>query len=91
MVLYYGKNGENKVRGFSDSDWAQEKPEKKSIGGFGFTFAGGTICFRSKKQSIVAQSAVQAEFIALSDAVREVLWIKMFQEPVGIPGSVFSI
>ena len=79
------------ICGFSDSDWAQERPERKSIGGFIFSFAGGAISWKSRKQSVVAQSSVEAEYIALADAVREALWLRKFMKPAGIPRGVFDI
>ena len=47
--------------------------QRKSTSGACFLFEGGVISWRSKKQSVVAQSSVEAEYIALSFAVREAL------------------
>lgn len=47
-----------------------QTPSRKSIGGFVFFLAGGAISWRSKQQSLVAQSSVEAELIALSFSIR---------------------
>lgn len=44
------------------------------------TGTGGAIYWRSKQQSIVAQSSKEGEFVALSFCVREVLWSYKFQK-----------
>ena len=67
------KGGEGVLLGYSDSDRAQERPERKSVRGFVFTFAGGAISWKSKKQPVVAQRSVEAEYVALADAIREEL------------------
>ena len=38
--------------------------------------AGGAITWFSKKQSITAMSTTEAEYIALSEAAREVYWLR---------------
>lgn len=56
-----------------------------------FWGTGGAISWRSKQQSGVAQSRVEAEYVALSFAVRGALWIKKFESVVNLRGEVFSI
>lgn len=41
--------------------------------------AGGAIDWRSKQQSVVAQSSKASEFVALSFCVRDVLWLRKFK------------
>lgn len=91
MGLRYKKQGGKSVMAFSDSDWGQERPERKSIGGYVFLFAGAAFSWKSKKQSVVAQSSVEAEYIALADTVREAQWIKKFERPFGSPKDLFEI
>lgn len=40
---------------------------------------------------MVAQSTVEAEYIALSLDVREALWIKNFDQTFGLPNDIFKI
>jgi hypothetical protein len=62
--------------GYTDSDWAGDTSDRKSTGGFVFLLAGGAISWRSKKQTIVALSTTEAEYIAASEASREALWLQ---------------
>ena len=57
-----------------DSDWARDQVDRKSISGFVVMFEGGAVSWGSKKQTSVVLSTVEAEFIAASTAVKEILW-----------------
>jgi hypothetical protein len=60
---------------YSDSDWAGDREDRKSTGGYVFTLCGAAISWRTKKQKSVAASTTEAEYIALSEAVKESIWI----------------
>lgn len=45
--------------------------------------AGCCINWKSKQQSVVAQSSKEAEFVALASCVREVLWLCKFAFTLG--------
>lgn len=90
--ITYRKGGLRSIIGYSDADWATELPEQKSISGFAFTYSGGAISWKRKKQSVVAQNTLDAEYIALSEAIREALWFKKFSAALEcIPNYVFNI
>lgn len=89
LGICYEKGGDPKLSAYSDSDWGQEKPERKSISGHVFLFAKGAVSWRSKKQSVVAQSTVEAQYIALSFAIREAMWLWKFE--YALPYFSFSI
>jgi hypothetical protein len=53
----------------------------RSVTGYVFFFAGGPISWRSRRQRSVALSSTEAEYIAASDAAREVVWLRrLFSE-----------
>ena len=70
-----GGGGLNLV-GYSDADWAECRMDRKSISGSVFMLGNGPISWSSRKQPNVALSSTEAEYVALSDATREALWIK---------------
>ena len=78
LGIIYGKDKRDQraLMGYSDSDFAGDVENRYSTSGACFLFGGSAISWRSKKQSIVAQSSVEAEYIALSFAVREALWLR---------------
>lgn len=80
--IYYNKNGNGALKVYADSDLAQERPDRKSVTGFVFSLAGGAISWKSNKQSIAAQSSPEAEYIAVSFAIREALWLSKFWQPL---------
>ena len=50
----------------------------KSTSGSVFTLNGGAIFWRSVKQSSIADSTMEAEYIAASEAAKEAVWLKNF-------------
>jgi hypothetical protein len=80
-MLTYRRSDNLQVVGYSDSDHAGCVDSKKSTSGYVFTLAGGAISWKSSKQTIVASSTMQAEFIACYEATGQAVWLKNF-----IPG-----
>jgi hypothetical protein len=54
------------LTGYSDSDFASDKDDSRSIGGYVYYLFGSPISWRSQKQSVVATSSTEAEYIAPS-------------------------
>ncbi|KAF2344468.1 Reverse transcriptase RNA-dependent DNA polymerase [Trinorchestia longiramus] len=80
------------ITGFPDSDWGGSS-DRKSISGYVFKSSSSSslISWKSKKQNIVALSSCEAEYIALTYAVQEGIFLKQllcdmdgYDEPVGI-------
>ena len=71
--LLFSKCKELKLVGYSDSDWAGDTENRKSTSGYCFMLNpdGPLISWRSSKQSMVALSTCEAEYVALSLAVQE--------------------
>ncbi len=61
--------------GYTDSDWGGCRDSRKSTSGYLFMIAGGPVCWRSKKQTIVATSSCEAEYIASCSAAKEAVWL----------------
>jgi len=58
------------VLGYSDSDFASDEDDRKSYTGYVFLICGG-VSWSTHKQSTVAFSSMESEYMALSDAARE--------------------
>ena len=63
------------MKGYSDADWAGDVGDRKSIFGFLYLYAGGAVSWKSSKQSCVALSTAEAEYVALSAAAQESVWL----------------
>ncbi|CAA0829056.1 cysteine-rich RLK (RECEPTOR-like protein kinase) 8, partial [Striga hermonthica] len=64
--------------GYSDSDFHSDRDESKSTSGYVFTLGGGAISWRSAKQKCVADSTMEAEYIAASEPAKEAVWLRNF-------------
>lgn len=73
--LFFDKHCEEALVGFADSDWAGDKSDRKSTSGYLFKIYGGTVCWTTRKQSLVTVSSTEAEYVALSEAAREGKWL----------------
>jgi hypothetical protein len=62
------------LEGFADADWGLQE-HRHSISGYLFTIDGGVILWSLKKQSIVALSTTEAEYIAVTHTTKEAFWI----------------
>ena len=56
------------LSGYSDSDWAGSAVDRKSTSGYCFNMGSTMISWSNGKQGSIAQSTVEAEYIASSDA-----------------------
>ena len=72
--LHLGGNDWN-IHGYADADWAGDVRDRKSTTGYVFTDATGAISWSSKKQTTIALSTVEAEYVAYSEATREATWL----------------
>ena len=70
-------------QGFADASHARE-PGRKSRSGHVFMMAGAAVTWFSKKQPVVALSSTEAEYYALSECVKEALWIRQLFEEIGM-------
>src|ERR1700678_972370 len=74
-LTYINNDNDNKIIGYADASYAEEK-DRKSITGFCFKRFGGVITWRTKKQNLVTKSSTEAEYVAISTASDEVLWLQ---------------
>jgi len=73
---------DNSLVGYFDSDWANDSADPKSQGGHVILSSNGAISWQSRKQSLIAMSPLEAEFIACSEASIEANWLLHLQQVI---------
>jgi len=81
--LCFGQD-ETTLEGFTDADMAGDMDTRKSTTGYLYTFAGATVSRVSRLQRIVAFSTTEVEYIAATEACKEMLWMQRFLREIGI-------
>jgi hypothetical protein len=72
-----------KLQGYVDADLAGDVDSRKSTTGFVYTLGGTAVCWASKLQKIVALSTTEAEYVAVTEAGKEMVWLKGFLNELG--------
>ena len=82
--ISYGGQDKLLVERYSESDWAGDKDSRKSTSGFIFMLNRGPVSWCSKKQPTVALSCTEAEYIALTLAAKEAMWLRLLLTKLGL-------
>lgn len=61
---------------YTDLDWAGDRDKRQSTSSFGVVLYGGALSWKTRKQDIVALSTTEAKYIALTEASKEVMWMR---------------
>src|SRR4051812_1201237 len=78
MFLTYGGDEELVVTSYTDASWDTDPDDSKLQSGYVFILNGAAVRWRSAKQSVVAKSSTESEYIAASEAAQEDIWMKEF-------------
>lgn len=89
------------LSGYADADYANDVDTRKSTTGYTITVGGFTVCWRSRRKQSVALSTTEAEYMAMGDCAKHLLWFRrllfiltMQHSPTTpihtIPSSVFN-
>ena len=84
MFLSYGGDKELIVNGYINTSFDTDPDDSKSQTGYVFVLNGGAVSCCISKQSIMAGSTCEAEYIAASEAVHEGVWMKEFISDLGV-------
>jgi hypothetical protein len=71
------------LHGYVDSDMAGDKDRRRSTTKYVFTVGGTTISWISKLQKVVALSTMEEEYVAATEASKEMIWLQRFMEELG--------
>ncbi|GJX88198.1 hypothetical protein Tco_0340212 [Tanacetum coccineum] len=84
--LAYGTDRGNHVdvTGFVDSDYAKDPDKGRSITSYAFLVKGYIVSWKAMLQHIVALSTTEAEYMALTEALKESIWLRGLLEELGV-------
>uniref|UniRef100_A0A3Q7GQW1 Reverse transcriptase Ty1/copia-type domain-containing protein n=1 Tax=Solanum lycopersicum TaxID=4081 RepID=A0A3Q7GQW1_SOLLC len=74
--LIYGGDTQCLVTGYSDSDYAGDVDTRRSMTGYVFTLGGSVVSWKATLQPTVTLSTTEAEYMALTEAAKEGIWLK---------------
>ncbi|KAH9660217.1 hypothetical protein KPL70_024138 [Citrus sinensis] len=76
VELLFKKDCGQQCVGYCDSDFAGDLDKRRSTTGYVFTLGGGPVSWKSILQSTIALSTTEAEYMAATKVVKEVIWLK---------------
>jgi len=81
--LFYSSSKKIEIVRYSDSDWGGDSDERKSTSGHCFIIEKTVCLWSSKKQSIVALSTCEAEYVAAAASACQSVWLSNIITQIG--------
>jgi hypothetical protein len=66
---------ENNLMGYCDADGSAGE-DWKAVSGYAFMVNGGAVSWSSKKQEIISLLTTEAEYVAMTHASKELIWLR---------------
>lgn len=83
-IEYRSSDMSNILTAYSDADYGTCSNTRKSISGVILVLNNGPIIWFSRKQGVVATSTTYAEYIAVFDATKEIVWARRILQELGL-------
>ncbi|CAD7000790.1 unnamed protein product [Ceratitis capitata] len=80
--LFYEQTDEE-LYAVADADWGGNLTDRRSYSGYAFILAGVVISWEARKQKTVSPSSTESEYMALSEATREALYLREMLNEIG--------
>ena len=74
MALLTQNNHLESVKHCSDAVWGRDLDDRISTSGYLFMISSGPVSWKTKKQSSVALSTAEGEYMALTSSVQDAVW-----------------
>ena len=91
LLYKRGKPNSGCLVGYCDLDFSGDLDKRRSLTGYCFTLYGNVVSWKAVLQLVVALSTTEAEFMALTEATKEAIWLKGLVEEFGIEQSAVPI
>nr|KYP44096.1 hypothetical protein KK1_034411 [Cajanus cajan] len=86
--LLIQKNKQLNLAGFCDSDWGNDKDDRKSTSGYCVYLGSNLISWSSRKQKSVSRSTTEAEYRSIADVAADIIWIQSLLSELRVPKSL---
>lgn len=86
-LKYMHRNGMSSsltIDAYSDADFANDVEERRSVTGLTVLINGGPVICASRRQTSIALSSTEAEYLAACNAAKELKWLTQFLEELGV-------
>ena len=82
--LFYASSSQLQLHAYSDSTWASDPADRRSITGYCISLGTSLIAWKSKKQTAVSRSSAEAELRALAATTSEIIWLRWLLIDLGV-------
>ncbi|OWY94987.1 polyprotein [Phytophthora megakarya] len=83
-IVYKKQKNGLKLEAFTNADWGNNIDDRRSVSEIMVMIGNAPVFFKSKFQRMVALSSAEAEYMALTLCVQEVLWLRVMLKDMGI-------
>ena len=86
--LTYSRDADLSPHAYVDADYGGCRDTRRSTSGYVFIMAGGPVTWSSKRQTTVALSTVEAEYVAMSRCAQQMVWMQSWLNEVEVKFSI---
>ena len=79
------------VLGYVDADYAGDMDKRRSMTGFAFTLWGNLVSWKANLQPMVTLSSTEVEYVAVTEAAKEPIWLRGLIMELGIKQEAVTI
>lgn len=87
-ITFLRSHDKPRLEAYSDADFAGDPSTSRSTSGSLIRLSSGPICWRSHLQRDVVLSTTEAEYLAATEACRQLKWVKSVLETIGLQESI---
>jgi hypothetical protein len=73
--IFFPRAADSRIMGYCDASYGGDMGDARSTSGYVFTI-GGPILWSSRRQQLTSLSSTEAEFVALTEASKQAIWLK---------------
>jgi hypothetical protein len=91
LGIWYSKDTNTNLVGFSDSDWAGDMDDRKSTSGGCFYLGNNLVSWFSRKQNCVSLSTAESEYVAAGSCCSQLIWLKHMLDDYGLDSNILTM